>query len=260
MFESHTFWPPHPRLHLVLWPCGGGNALNYPIDTAQLGAARVAVTRFNPGGHGKSTGPFSFDATIDGLNAHLSRFPDVPRAAIGHSMGTYGALRGAPTLGLQHVLGVAPIPDSRTSVQFMHANGRIHDFIRLFPVAAEHRPRVVELLADLRWLDPDHFATIEHELDVPCLAHFSIPSLAGFLREVFMPGYTIWDLPDARPDRFHILAASEDTFYPQDKLRAVALAHEVPVTTIPGATDHLFRHAWPDVWSWVLRHHPLLQP
>lgn len=258
MFQSHTYLPPSPALHLVLWPCGGGDALQYPLPKALLDERGVALTRFNPGGHGASDGPFSFEATIDGLNRHLSRFPDVPRAAIGHSMGTFGVLRAADALNFQFISGVAPIPSSRRSVEWMAENGHLDDFIRLFPVPSEHRERVTAILQDLRWLDRDWFETVRADLDVPCLDHFRIPSLAGFLNEVFMPGYSIWPLASSRRQSVRLYGATEDTFFPQHELRADAARHDVPFEVFDRASDHLFRRAWPAMMEHIITSHPLL--
>lgn len=260
MFQSHTYLPPAPALHLILWPCGGGDALQYPLPKALLDDRGVALTRFNPGGHGSSDGPFSFEATIDGLARHLSRFPDVPRAAIGHSMGTFGVLRAAEALNLQFISGVAPIPNSRRSVEFMAENGHLDDFIRLFPVASEHRQRVADALRDLRWLDRPWFETVRTTLDVPCLDHFRVPSLAEFLNEVFMPGYSIWPLARALHERVRFYGATEDFFFPQDELRTDAALNEIPFEVFSAASDHLFRRAWPAMMEHIITTHPLLPP
>jgi hypothetical protein len=228
------------------------------LDKALLDSHGVALTRFNPGGHGTSAGPFSFDATIDGLCRHLSRFPDVPRAGIGHSMGTFGLLRATDALNLQFVSGVAPIPDSRRSVEYMNELGRIDDFIRLFPVAPSSRDRVTEILRDLHWLDPAYFETIRSELDVPCLDHFVIPSLAGFLSEVFMPGYAVWELAERYRERLRFFGATKDTFFPQDELRRDAERFGIPFEVFPDAHDHLFRGAWPAMMRHIIETHPLL--
>jgi hypothetical protein len=255
MFDSSLSLPVSTDLRalLVLWPCGGGDAMQYALDEAALHAAGIGLLRFNPGGHGRSPGPFTFEGSIDGLARAVEAAPAVPRIGVGHSMGTYGLLRAQGRVGLQHLIGVSPIGASRRSLAYMYEIGRFGAFLRLFAADEARLAVLKDAIGTPEWLADDAtFVERTQRLEFPCEGVFHVPSVAAFMREVFLPGYTIWPWMGAMRGRMSVVLPTEDRWYPLPELRVQLAEREVPVTTFAPAGDHLFTGAWPLLTHWLV--------
>jgi hypothetical protein len=244
------------RHHLITWPCGGGDGMAWPLDDARLLQAGVALTRFNPGGHGGRTDPFTFEGGLQELVDHVEALgvdPAIPRWGLGHSMGTWALLRGRHALRLHHLFGAAPIADSRRSVTWMQEEGRTAQFVHLFGLPPATRDAVLDLCARGAWLrSDDAFLEALPILEVPTAGMLVCPSFAAFVREVFEPGYNIWPRARRWPGGLTLLPAREDLWYPLDELRREARQHGIPLRTIASADDHLFRGGWQEVVDVIL--------
>ena len=245
LYQHQIHRAPQHCATLVLWPCGGGDATRYTLDFSLLEQSGISVVCFNPGGHGSTPGPFSFEHSIEALAQVVEQLPPGPRFGVGHSMGCYGLLRAFHRLQLRHLFWVSPIADSRRSLHFMYETGRIQSFIRLFQTSEQHAAVVQRILSSPDWLDAtDTLSATLNALEVPTTGTIQLPSFASFAREVFLPGYRLWPLGNGL--RQHIMAwlATEDRWYPLDELSRDLHDHGVPFQRFAPAADHLFTGAW----------------
>jgi len=245
LYQHQIHRAPEHRATLVLWPCGGGDATRYALDFPLLEQAGISVVCFNPGGHGRTPGPFSFEHSIEALAQVVEQLPPGPRFGVGHSMGCYGLLRAFHRLQLHHLFWVSPIADSRRSLLFMYETGRIQSFIRLFQTPPEHAEVVQRILATPDWLDAtDTLSATLRALEVPTTGAIQQPSFASFAREVFLPGYRLWPLANGLQEHMTAWIATDDRWYPLDELSRDLHDHGIPFQRFAPASDHLFTGAW----------------
>ena len=245
IYEHSVHLATDHRATLVLWPCGGGDATQYSLDFPLLEQAGISVVCFNPGGHGRTPGPFSFEHSIEALAQVVEQLPPGPRFGVGHSMGCYGLLRAFHRLRLQHLFWVSPIADSRRSLYFMYETGRIQSFIRLFQTPATHAAEVQRILSSPDWLEAtDEFSLTLRALEVPTTGAIRLASFASFVREVFLPGYRLWPMANGLHHKISAWLATDDRWYPLDELSHDLEAHGIPFDVFLPASDHLFARAW----------------
>src|SRR5690242_15683688 len=75
-----------PRAHLVVIPGAGGFGAAFRSRVAPLAGAGVAVSLYDPPGHGGRFLAFTFGRARDELAAHCRDFAPVPRFVLAHSM------------------------------------------------------------------------------------------------------------------------------------------------------------------------------
>jgi alpha/beta superfamily hydrolase len=73
--------------------------------------------------------------------------------------------------------------------------------------------------------------------------------IGAFLENLFIPGHNAFQELAFFSSRCSILLASEDTWYPADTVKNLAVTNNIDVHTVEEAANHFFAGGWDRVWD-----------
>jgi pimeloyl-ACP methyl ester carboxylesterase len=244
----------NPLAHLVIIPGAGGCAAAFRPRVAPLLESGVAVSLYDPPGHGGRFLPFTFERARDEVAAHCRELPALPLFVLGHSMGAFIALLVAEQVPVKHVFAVAPLLDSRCCALALHGGGRIDELAAAFGAEGHRREALRAALASPDWLSHDRWPAIAAALAFPSRGALSVPDVGELLRTLFVPGYEAWDRLARVAGRASVFVAPVDSWFPRAELDARCLLAGVPPVEITTADGHAFGNGWREVMMKIVEH------
>jgi|GEM_PF-515284 len=249
-----------PRATLIFMPCSLGDAMSrlYSVPTASLNAAGISTILYNPRGHGRSAGHFSFpDAVADfhqWLETNLPNYGELPLIGVGHSIGAaLLLLLASRRMQFAKLFLVSPLLDTRLSVLTMYEQRHGDALVDLIAGSESADSIIRQILGTPDWMDLEiwrsrKFGTV---LDRPSRGHgrVFIESVARYLENMFLPGKIVVEELGRAREICEIFLPVEDIWFPIEATEQAADRHEIQVTRYPDVKDHLFSTAWPGVWN-----------
>lgn len=245
--------PENPKVCLILWPCMGGAVQMYRMPVEEFTAHGCACVLYNPRAHGLSEGELEIQAALSDLERIIqTQIPSsTPLVIVGHSAGANACLQfGARFRPPEQFVLIAPVLDSRESLFSMYERKTIFEFIDIVCANTDNDAIVRRILADKDWLESDVWNSHNYRQildDLPSRIH-----LGTFLENLFMPGHNAFRELEMFAGSTRILIAEEDTWYPAETTRGLALKYGIPIEALAEAHDHFFQGAWRRVWREVL--------
>ncbi len=242
-----------PRAGVLFWPCMGGSFQMYRFPREEFLRRGISVVLFNPRGHGASGGQMEISLALRDVDHLLAKngLTGLPFVGIGHSAGANALLQyAADKESFLRFFLVAPVLDSRRSLEYLYAEGNIREFNDILALRAGKTDVISEHLNDSRWMDGDYWR--EMNLRRYMDGKSGELQIGSFLENLFIPGHNAFNLLQKEASRTDILLAVEDHWYPLEETRAKAREYGISLREISQARDHFFTRAWPPVWEYII--------
>ncbi|NCN11602.1 MAG: alpha/beta hydrolase [Leptospira sp.] len=247
-----------PKLLIIIWPSTGGNARAYRIKDSELEQRKICLLRYNPTSHGNSIGNYNIPSSIEDLKNILKEndLLEVPIIGIGHSGGGAALVEFSQQIVFSKLYLLSPILDSRLSLHFMYEKKNISEFLTLLypdsvkesnPESYHEKVRLIHSKLDTdEWLSKEHL----NELDFPIYnSRIRVTSLAEFLRNLFIPGFTIYERIKTNSENIKIFLPDADNWYPISHTLEVIHQYNIDFEIITNAKDHFFTNSWLMIWN-----------
>lgn len=249
--EIDAVLPFHPKCYLVVWPCSMCSCRIYRLPADRFASSGIGVLQFNPRGHGKSEGNFSYEESFKDLKEICADLlmPDVPVVCLGHSGGTGALLKSGESIGFERYWLVSPVLDSRESIYYMYENSSINEFIEIITAFAADKEGVKEIIGKSDWLDPEFWSDRKLKDYLDSLSGGI--GIGSILEAFFIPGYNSFAEFGRASDRLEIIYPLNDNWYPEKTVMHLASMHNVPVVRDLGGKDHYFTGAWQNIWNYI---------
>ncbi len=242
----------NPIATLVIWPCMGGSVLMYRCPVEQFNKAGISVIRFNPRGHGNSSGQFVPEAAIADLNEFIgvNKRDDSPIYIVGHSAGANAVLQYGTAFGdVDRFILISPVLDSIESLRYMYQQKTIMEFNVLISALTSDKDLIHHVLADSMWMAPEIWESKNYRERLDAVSfEFKV---GIFLERLFIQGYNTFPDLVLHGDKSTILLPKKDNWYPKETVMRLSAENSIPVVTMSEANDHFFTGAWKTVWDWV---------
>lgn len=241
---------------LILWPSTGGNARSFRIRDSELEELGLRILRFNPPSHGNSRGTYDPEVAIQILLKFLKTHQILDKAfpiyGIGHSGGGAGLCKLANEIEIHSLYLLSPILDSVESLRFLYRMNRIHEFVDLLleekPNSEAKNSLIQNVLRTPSWLNSGEI----EELDFPIAnKRIQVESLASFLRNLFLPGFSITEKDLQKRTNYHVFLPNEDHWFPMETTKEFAEKQNWSLTQIKSAPDHFFSSSFLSVWNLI---------
>jgi len=251
--EAELYRAGHQRGCVVFWPCMGGAFGMYRFPAGDFTERGYSVVLYNPRGHGASGGQMSIQTALKDLDFFIagSGLKNVPLVGIGHSAGANALLQYSSfNANLDRFFLVAPVLDSRMSLEYLYDRGNIGEFNDILAMRAGARDVIDECLGDSRWMDRAYWDEmgLRRYMDAK-----SGPLMVGtFLENLFLPGHNAYGYLREKARVTDVIVAAEDHWYPLEETKRLAADYGFSLTEIKQARDHFFTRAWKHVWALIL--------
>ncbi len=239
---------------IILLPCMGGNILAYRYPLTLWQKMGYSIFLFNPPGHGKSGGVFSFEESFSLLKKEISLLkiePEgLPFIGIGHSGGGSGILNffsKCPEYEVSRIFLLSPILDTAGSLRFLYKNSNIQEFINSLRIQDS---RVSDILSRDRWLDENVWTNEGLRETIngwAAKAGEMYAELGTFLENVFIPSRKFHPYMEQFSQKTVLFLPRDDIWYPAEDSIGTAKRFGIEHKIIPSAENHFFRNGWRDV-------------
>ena len=225
----------------------------YRFPSEDFNARGYSVVLFNPRGHGDSGGQMSIQNAVKDLDYFLAHkgLAGTQLVGIGHSAGANALLQYTSfNANLTRFFLVAPVLDSRMSLEYLYEYGNIGEFNSILAMRAGTSDVIHEHLGDKRWMDRAYW---EKNKLRQYMDEKSGKILIGtFLENLFIPGHNAYSFLKEKAAVTDVILAAEDHWYPLEETRRLAREYGFTLTEISQARDHFFTRAWTHVWAFIL--------
>lgn len=239
---------------MILLPCMGGNILAYRYPYSLWSKLGYNMFLFNPPGHGKSDGIFSFEESFRLLKEGIVQLEKergkLPLIGIGHSGGGSGILKffsQYPEYEISGIFLLSPILDTAESLHFLYQNSNINEFINSLKIK---NVRIREVLGTNRWLDENVWDNegLKEKLNAWASASGEIyADLGTFLENIFIPSRKFHQYMKQSSDRTVLFLPKQDIWYPMNDSIDAVERFGIRKRVIQTAENHFFRNGWQDV-------------
>lgn len=239
---------------MILLPCMGGNILAYRFPLALWTKMGYSIFLFNPPGHGKSAGVFSFEESVLLLRESIVQIRNQtgshPIAGIGHSGGGSGLLgffSQFPEFRPERIFLLSPILDTAGSLQFLYKNNNIIEFINSLKIKNK---KITDILFKDDWLDKNIWENENLKVKLNGWASESgemYTELGTFLENVFIPSRRFHSHMEKFSEKTVLFLPRKDIWYPMEDSISAAEQSGIRRRSIQSAENHFFRNGWKDV-------------
>ncbi len=253
---------------IIFWPCTSGDAGSrlYQIPQDLLTEKGYSIVLYNPRGHGKSEGDNHLYQGAEDLMLWLGKMlprqqRSLPIIGVGHSAGGAGILKAASLAGnsFSKLFVASPILSSRESLYYMYERGSIDVFLGMFESVTPN-PSLTEMLRATDWLESERWVgqDLKSRFNYPLtgIRRISFNSVGQFLENIAQPGHDVYEALEQNKAITHIFLPSDDKWFPKTKTVETAEKLKVSVSQPISAKDHFFKHAWGEIWDYVLKRLP----
>lgn len=241
---------------LILWPCGFGDVHSglYEIPTEYLQQNGCNLILYNPRGHGKSQGFFSFADMVNDLASFIyDKNVLYPLVGVGHSIGGAGLLTLNATINIEALFLFSPILSSRESVEYMYKISQQFLFAGLFCRDKEKYDHLWNILAQDKWLDKKYWKEIKDSLEYPLIYDTIFTnSIRKSMEEIAHPGHNVYATLEKNHKKIIILIPQKDLWFPINNLVEASSKHGIVIATVKGARNHFFKRKWGQAWQIII--------
>lgn len=251
------FNPDQAKAILLVWPSTGGNARSFRIRESELLDLGLHLIRYNPPSHGNSIGTYDPKIAIKLLYEYLLNHNLLSHKifGIGHSGGGAGLMNLASKIRIDSLYLLSPILDSVESLRYLYSQGKIEEFSQLllsndFSESEIPNSIILETLSTDHWLNS---GLVDH-LDFPIQNNrIYVESLSLFLKNLFLPGFTISEELIKKDTQYRIFLPETDHWFSKEFTESFASKCGITVIEIQKAKDHFFSSSFLDVWRLIQR-------